>query len=94
MIQETHEHYTLALIDNAGMENQIQQRYGEFPFVCVGYDLNRNNSWTEPFPFDEATIIKNLSHQEEYKPFSLFISSSKRLKTFLQRHCAYTTYII
>lgn len=49
----------LALIDNAGMHNKVQVRYGDYEFIRRGYSNTRQDDWTAPFPFDAKITLLN-----------------------------------
>ena len=81
------------LIDNAGIGNKQQVRYGDYPFVEIGYNRDAETDLSEPFPFDNPCIKRELSLEEAEKVLGAFLPQ-KRLKTFWLRHKRKMMFII
>jgi hypothetical protein len=72
IIQQNNGKLYLALIDNAGMANPQQVRYGDFPFVCVAYDNNRNDDYSALFQFENPMSLKHPTLEQLRTAFSGF----------------------
>jgi hypothetical protein len=64
----------LALIDNAGINNQQQVQYGDFAFVCLAYSDKRNDSFDIQFPFDNPQVLHNPTLAKVQEIFREFVS--------------------
>lgn len=76
IIQINNNKYYLALIDNAGLINKQQIRYGDFAFICRSYDNNRNDDFTIDFPFNSFSVLNNPTIEEIQEAFGNFLSES------------------
>lgn len=67
----------LNAIDNSGIRNKQQVKYGELPFVRIAYSETLNtNDWHLPFPFQKVKIIENPEEQEISAYFRKHFSES------------------
>ncbi len=93
LIQKTEGRYYLILIDNAGMYNRLQVRYGEYPFVLRAWRLNDYQEEIHPFPFDEPQELRNASCEDAKKLFRDFFEPEE-LERFCKRNCRRLRYCI
>lgn len=84
LIVKNNDTYTLALIDNSGIANLQQVQYGDYAFIRCGYSDNRNDSWDEPFPFDNPQELNNISLNEIKELFSDYMTTA-RIEKFWNR---------
>lgn len=85
LIVKNNDTYTLALIDNSGIANLQQVQYGDYAFIRCGYSDNRNDSWDEPFPFDNPQQLNSISLNEIKELFSDYMTSA-RIEKFWNRY--------
>ena len=79
------------LIDNAGIVQQQHVRVGEAPFVRKTYCDNRNDPWTDHFPFEKAKkiMLSEIDQNTDFKKCSLtsqkfpFLKKTKNPLTYL-----------
>ncbi len=76
IIQRSHDHLYLALIDNASIFYEQHVRYGDFAFVCIGKSKEKKEALDSTFPpFDNPCILRNASLEQVQATFGNFLDA-------------------